>query len=72
MAVCSEKKFPFDPEGNFKYVEIEPKNGDLGLGNGHGSKRSLFVTEDFAEEDGELQGTIIKKLLIQMYCHCLD
>ena len=67
-----EKKFPFDPERNFKDVEIEAKNGDLGLGNGHGSKRSLFVTEDFAEEDGELQRTIIKKLLIQMYCHCLD
>ena len=72
MAVCFEKKFPFDPEGNFKDVEIEAKNGDLGLGNGHGSKRSFFVTEDFAEEDGELQCTIIKKLLIQMYCHCLD
>ena len=71
MAVCFEKKFPFDPEGNFEDVEIEAKNGDLGLGNGHGSKR-LFVTEDFAEEDGELQRTIIKKLLIQMYCHCLD
>ena len=54
MAVCFEKKFPFDPEGNFKGVEIEAKNGDLGLGNGHGSKRSSFVTEDFAEEDGEL------------------
>ena len=52
MAVCFEKKFPFDPEGNFKDVEIEAKNGDLGLGNGHGSKRSLFVTEDFAEENG--------------------
>ena len=51
MAVCFEKKFPFDPEGNFKDVEIEAKNGDLGLGNGHGLKRSLFVTEDFAEED---------------------
>ena len=72
MAVCFEKKFLFDPEGNFKNVEIEAKNGDLGLGNGHGSKRSLFVTEDFAEEDGELQRTIIKKLFIQMYCHCLD
>ena len=65
-----ENKFPFDPEGNFKDVEIEAKN--LGLGNGHGSKRSLFVTEDFVEEDGELQRTIIKKLLIHMYCHCLD
>ena len=43
----------------------------FGLGNGHASK-GLFVTEDFAEEDGELQGTIIKKLLIQMYFHCLD
>ena len=62
MAVCFEKKFPFDPEGNFKDVKIEAKNGDVGLGNGHGSKRSLFVTEDFAEEDGELQRTIIKKL----------
>ena len=72
MAVCFEKKFPFDPEGNFKDVEIEAKNGDLGLGNGHGSKRPLFVTEDFAEEDGELQRTIIKKLLTQMHCHCLD
>ena len=71
MAVCFEK-FLFDPKGNFKNVEIEAKNGDLGLGNGHGSKRSLFVTEDFAEEDGELQCTIIKKLLIQMYCRCLD
>ena len=48
MAVCFEKKFPFDPEGNFKDVEIEAKNGGLGLGNGHGSKRSLFLTEDFA------------------------
>ena len=72
MAVCFEKKFLFDPKGNFKNVEIEAKNGDLGLENGHGSKRSLFVTEDFAEEDGEPQCTIIKKLLIRMYCHCLD
>ena len=75
MAVCFEKKFPLDPEGNFKDVEIEAKNGGLHLGNSHGSKRSLFVTEDFAEdseEAGELQCTIIKKLLIQMYCHCLD
>ena len=72
MTVCFEKKFLFDPEGNFKNVEIEAKNDDLGLGNGHGSKRSLFVTGDFAEEDGELLRTIIKKLLIQMYCHCLD
>ena len=72
MAVCFEKKFPFDPEGNFKDVEIEAKNGDLGLGDGHGFKRSLFVTGNFAEEDGGLQHTIIKKLLIQMYCHCLD
>ena len=32
MAICFEKKFPFDPEGNFKDVEIEAKNGDLGLG----------------------------------------
>ena len=69
---CYEKKFLFVPEGNFKDIEIEAKNGDLGLGNGHGSKRSLFVTEDFAEEDGELQRTIIKKLLIQMFCHYLD
>ena len=45
MAVCFEKKFLFDPEGNFKNVEIEAKNGDLGLENGHGSKRLLFVTE---------------------------
>ena len=72
MVVCFEKKFLFDPEGNFKNVEIEAKNDDFGLGNGHGSKRSLFVTEDFAEEDGELQRNIIKKLLIHMYCHCLD
>ena len=72
MAVCFEKKFLFDPKGNFKNVEIEAKNGDVGLGNGHGCKRSFFVTEDFAEEDGELQPTIIKKLLIQMCCHCLD
>ena len=72
MVVCFEKKFLFDPKGNFKNVEIEAKNGDLGLENGHGSKRSLFVTEDFAEEDGELQHTLIKKFLIQMYCHCLD
>ena len=50
MAVCFEKKFLFDPKGNFKNVEIEAKNSDLGLENGHGSKRSLFVTEDFAEE----------------------
>ena len=48
---------------NFKDVQIEAKNGDLGLGHGHGSKRSFFVTEDFVEEDGELQRTIIKKLL---------
>ena len=72
MAVCFEKKFLFDPKGNFKNIEIEAKNGDLGLQNGHGSKRSLFMREDFAEEDGELQRTIIKKLLIQIYCHCLD
>ena len=72
MAVCFEKKFLFDSKENFKNVEIEAKDGDLGLGNGHGSKRLLFVTEDFAEEDGELRRTIIKKLLIQMYCHCLD
>ena len=72
MAVCFEKKFLFDPKGNFKNVEIEAKNGDLGLENGHGSKRSLFVTEDFAKEDGELQRTLIKKFFIQMYCHCLD
>ena len=72
MAVCFEKKFLFDLKGNFKNVEIEAKNGDLGLGNGRGSKRSLFVTEDFAEDNGDLQRTIIKKLLIQMYCHCLD
>ena len=72
MAVCFEKKFLFVRKGNFKNAEIEAKNGALGLGNGHGSKRSLFVTEDFAEEDGELQHTIIKKLLIQIYCHCLD
>ena len=42
MAVCFEKKFLFDPKGNFKNVEIEAINGDLGLENGHGSKRSLF------------------------------
>ena len=72
MAVCFEKKFLFDSKENFKNVEIEAKDGDLGLGNGHGSKRLLFVTEDFVEEDGELRRTIIKKLLIQMYCHCLD
>ena len=72
MAVCFEKKFLFDPKGHFKNVEIEVKNLDLGLGNGHGSKRSLFVREDFAEEDGELRRTIIKKRLIQMYCHYLD
>ena len=72
MAVCFEKKFLFDPKGNLKNIEIKAKNGDLGLGNDHGSKRSLFVTEDLAEEDGELQRTIIKKLLIQMYCQCLD
>ena len=72
MSVCFEKKFLFDPKGNFKNVEIEANNGDLCLENGHGSKRSLFVTEDFAEEDGELQRTLIKKFFIQMYCHCLD
>ena len=72
MAVCFEKKFLFDPKGNFKNVEIEAKNADLGFENGHGSKRSLFVTEDFAEEDGELQHTLINKFFIQMYCHCLD
>ena len=38
---------------NFKDVEIEAKN--FGLGHGHGSKRSLFVTDNFAEEDGELE-----------------
>ena len=43
MAVCFEKKFLFDPKGNFKNVEIEAKNGDLGLENGHGSKRSLTL-----------------------------
>ena len=43
MVVCFEKKFLFDPKGNFKNVEIEAKNGDLGLENGYGSKRSLFV-----------------------------
>ena len=59
MAVCFGKKFLFDPKGNFKNFEIEAKNGDL-------------VTEDFAEEDGELQRTLIEKFLIQMYCHCLD
>ena len=64
MAVCFGKKFLFDPKGNFENVETEAKNGDLGLENGHGSKGSLLVTEDFAEEDGELQRTIIKKLLI--------
>ena len=63
MVVCFEKKFLFYPKGNFKNVEIEAKNGDLGLENGHGSKRSLFVTADFAEEDGELQRTIIKNFL---------
>ena len=72
MAVYFEKKFLFDSKENFKNVEIEAKDGDFGLGNGHGSKRSLFVTVDFAEEDGELRRNIIKKLLIQMYCHCLD
>ena len=61
MAVCFEKKFLFDQKGNFKNVEIEAKNGDLGLWNGHGSKRSLFVTEDLAEEDEELQRTIMKE-----------
>ena len=40
---------------NFEDVEVEAKNGDLGLGHGQGSKRSLFVTEDFAKEDGELK-----------------
>ena len=59
-------KFLFDPKGNFKNVEIEAKNSDLGLENGHGSKRSSFVTEDFVEEDLELQCTIIKKLLIDV------
>ena len=44
MAVCFEKKFLFDSKENFKNVEIEAKDGDLGLGNGHGSKRLLFVT----------------------------
>ena len=72
MAVCFEKKFLFDPKGNFKNVEIEAKNGDLSLENGPGSKRSLFVTEHFAEEDGELQRTLIKRFFTQMYCHCLD
>ena len=72
MAVCFEKKFLFDRKGDFKNVEIEAENGHLGLGNGHGSKRSLFVAEDFVEEDRELRHTIIKKVLIQMYCHCLD
>ena len=48
------KSFCLTQKGNFKDVEIEAKNGDLGPGHGHGSERSLFVTEDFAEEDGEL------------------
>ena len=48
------RSFCLTQKGNFKDVEIEAKNGDLGLGNGHGSKRSLFLTEDFAEEDREL------------------
>ena len=39
----------------FEDVEIGAKNGDLGLGQGHGSNRSLFVTDDFAEEDRELE-----------------
>ena len=63
---CFEKKFLFDPKGNFKNVEIEAKNGDLGLENGHGSKGSLFVTEYFVGEDRELQCTIIKKRLIDV------
>ena len=33
MAVCFEKKFLFDPKGNFKNVKIEAKNGDLGVLN---------------------------------------
>ena len=42
MAVCFEKKFLFDPKENFKNVEIEAKNGDLGLENGHGSKKVVI------------------------------
>ena len=72
MVVCFEKKLLFDQKENFKNVKIDTKNGDLGLENGHGSKKLLFVTEDFAEKDGELQRTLIKKFFIQMYCHCLD
>ena len=64
MAVCFEKKFLFDPKGNFKNVEIEAKNGDLE--NGHGSKRSLIVTEDFAEEDRELQHTMLSPTVLQL------
>ena len=67
-----ERNFCLTQKEIFENVEIEAKNSDLGLENGHGSKRSLFVTEDFAEEDGELQRTIIKKFFIQMYCPCLD
>ena len=48
------RSFCLTQKGNFKDAEIEAKNGDLGLGHGHGSKRLFFVTEDFAEEDGEL------------------
>ena len=48
------RSFCLTQKGNFKNVEIEAKNGDLGLGHSHGSKRPLLVTEDFAEEDGEL------------------
>ena len=49
------RSFCLTRKRNFKDVEIEAKNGDIGLGNGYGSKRSLFVREDFAEEDGELE-----------------
>ena len=50
------RSFCLTQKGNFKDVEIEAKNGDIGLGHGHGSKRVLFVTdENFADEDGELE-----------------
>ena len=34
------RSFRLTQKGNFKDVEIEAKNGDLGLGNSHVSKRS--------------------------------
>ena len=52
---------------NFKDVEIEAN-----LGHSHGSKRSLFVTEDFTKEGGQLETKHYQETLMQICCHCLD